>query len=347
MTNFAPSNLTIKTAKSIMEINEQDWDKLSAGKPFQSRRWYQFGERVMNDCEPIYLLAYRGDALIGCAALWKIHNEPILTSSRVGSALLQLILRRWPLLICRSPLSSTAGLILPPDEPLRSETLKALSETALNVSRQNQGLALIFDFLSKRESHNWQSGFSQMQIPGPGTIMRNRWRSLEEYLSDGNKKDRQHYKRTLREAEKLGIKIEKYNKVPDVNVALELIENVDRRYKNAPNPWMRSLLENLEMANGVWLEARQNEKLVGCGALFEDNHTQLTVALGLAENIPYVYLLLAYASLEEAFRKNVHALRWGSGAYDVKQNLGFVLEENNYIILAGMNALLNWMTRFT
>ena len=338
------SNLTIKTAQSINEINPQTWDKLSAGNPFQSHRWYQFGERVMHDCPPTYLLAYHEDELIGRAALWEIKNEPLPISPGIGRTLTESTLRRRPLLICRSPLSSTGGLILP-EGALREETLNALSTAALNISRQNHCLALVFDFLNKAECESWQAEFTPVQLSDPGTVMPSHWNSLEAYLDDGNKKDRQHYKRTAREAEKLGITIEKHNKVSDVNAALKLIRNVEQHYKNSPNPWMQALLENLEMAQGTWLEARQNGTLVGCGALFEDNQTQLTTALGLADNIPYVYLLLTYASLEDAFRKNVTSLRWGSGAYDVKKKLGFTLEDNNYIVVSSTSLIIRTLIR--
>ena len=204
----------------------------------------------------------------------------------------------------------------------------------------------MFDFLSKQESENWRKGFTSIKMQDPGTLMENRWHSMDEYLADGNKKDRQHYKRTLREAEKLGITVERHAKVEDVESALKLIDNVDKRYGNPPNPWMRPMLKNLEMIDGVWLEARQHGKLVGCGALLLDNETQLTTALGLAEDVPYAYLMLGYASLEEAFTRKVRALRWGSGAYEVKQNLGFTPEDNNYITLAGTNLLTKAAARF-
>jgi hypothetical protein len=328
VTSSSPSNLTIRTASGINAIAPRVWDELSAGRPFQSHRWYQFGERVMQDCEPIYLLAYQSDALIGRASLWVIRNEPLPIGPGVGRAIFQAILRRWPLLICRSPLSNATGLILPP-EPLRGETLQALCQVALTVSRQRRCLALVFDFLSKEDCQQWPDGFTSVTVSDPGTILQNRWQNLEAYLADGNKKDRQHYKRTLREAEKLGTTIEKNDLVRDIPAALELIRNVDRHYNNEPNPWMRGLLENIQAANGTWLEARQHGTLVGCGALFEDNGAQLTTALGLAENVPYVYLLLTYASLEDAFHKQVRLLRWGSGTYDVKRNLGFEMELNN------------------
>lgn len=322
------TSLTVKIAHSIHEVNERDWDELSAGRPFQSHRWYAFGESVMNDCTPLYLLTYQGDKLVGRASLWKIHNEPLPTPPGLGRAILQAILRRWPLLICRSPLSNTSGLIVPP-EPLRNEVLRIISDAALELSKQEHCLALMFDFLSTHESKTWLAGYAPIGVPDPGTVMQNRWRTLDEYLADGNKKDRQHYKRTLREAEKLGIIVERHARVQDVDAALTLIYNMDKRYGNAPNPWMRPLLEKLEAADGLWLEARQHGKLVGCGALLVDNESQLTTALGLTEDLPYVYLTLAYACLEEAFAREVRTLRWGSGAYDLKQQLGFEMEDNN------------------
>ena len=141
--------------------------------PFQSHRWYAFGERVMSDCQPFYVLAYEGSRL-------------------------EAILRRYPLLVCRSPLSNTSGLLLPPS-PLRDEALHAIGRQALHIGKQAQSLALMFDFLSKPESENWQNGFVSIKMQNPGTVMQSRWRSLDEYLQEGGKKDRQHYKRTLRE----------------------------------------------------------------------------------------------------------------------------------------------------
>ena len=61
-------NLSIKTASSIHEIDPKAWDHLSDGRPFQSYRWYAYGECVMRDCPPVYLLAYNGDELIARAA---------------------------------------------------------------------------------------------------------------------------------------------------------------------------------------------------------------------------------------------------------------------------------------
>jgi hypothetical protein len=344
VTSSTSLNLTIHIAHSIHEIAPSQWDGLSAGLPFQSHRWYQFGERVMRDCEPVYLLAYQGEKMIGRASLWVIRDEPLPIGPGTGRAILKAILRRWPLLVCRSPLANASGLVLPPS-PSRDEALQALTQSALEVSRQKRCSFLLFDFVSKETSEGWPNNFVPVTVSEPGTILQNRWQSLEEYLAEGNKKDRQHYKRTLHETGKLGITMERHTRVPDVTAALDLIHKVDRHYRNETNPWTRGLLENLDTVNGTWLEARQNGKLVGCGASFDDNGAQLTTALGLEENVPYVYLLLTYASLAEAFSKHIRLLRWGSGAYDVKRQLGFELEDNGCIVVSSNSPLLKFLVQ--
>ena len=70
--------------KSILEIPPETWDQIAAGRGFQSHRWYTFGERVMQDSPPTYILASDGDKPIAGAALFQIKNEPL--PSAEGSA---------------------------------------------------------------------------------------------------------------------------------------------------------------------------------------------------------------------------------------------------------------------
>ena len=111
------------------------------------------------------------------------------------------------------------------------------------------------------------------------------------------------------------------------------------------NPWARAMLENMEMASGVFLTATIGEKLVGCGLLLEDNAAQMTSILGLADDVPYVYFMLVYESLKIAFEHNVRWLRWGSGAYDVKERLGFSRENNGWVVVGAANPLFNRLLR--
>ena len=338
------TGLQVRTFFSIKEIDARAWDRLSGQLPFQSYNWYTFGERVLFDCLPVYLLVYEENNLVARASMWLIQNEPLPKMPRPVKWIIAALLKRWPLLICRSPLANTSGIIV--EDNLRREAILAtLTQAALEQARQRKASIVLFDFLTESEMKEWPLNFVKLKMPSAGTIMRNRWQSLEEFLADGNKKDRQHYKRTLRETDKLGIHLTQHKAVTDIDEALALIRNMENRYSSSHNPWMRAMLENIGMINGTWLEAHINQRLVGCGLILEDQNVQLTTGLGLADNIPYVYFLLIYASLEAAFTKRVDLLRWGSGAYEVKQRLGFELEQNNNSALFGTNQLTRLLTK--
>jgi hypothetical protein len=110
-----------------------------------------------------------------------------------------------------------------------------------------------------------------------------------------------------------------------------------------PNPWARKMLEHMEAADGSFLTATMKGQLVGCGLLLEDNNSQMTSILGRAQGVPYVYFMLVYESLKMAFEHKVRLLRWGSGADEVKQRLGFSFEDNGYLSFAAVNPLLQKM----
>ena len=338
------TSFEVRTFYRISDIDARSWDQLSGQSPFQSYRWFTFGERVMSDCPPVYLLVYDNNLLIARAAFWLVRNEPLPQMPAPVKALVRTLLKRWPLLICRSPMANTSGLIM--RDGLQSETvLDRISQAAISEAGKKNASVVLFDFLDESNTQGWPSNFVTLKMPSPGTILKNRWQSLEDFLADGNKKDRQHYKRSLREAEKLGIRLTQHKSIPDVEGALALIRKVEHRYSSSPNPWLANMLKNIEMVDGIWLEAHIDEKLVGCGLIVNDSNVQMTTALGLADNIPYVYFLLIYASLESAFKKKIQWLRWGTGAYEVKQRLGFELEQNNHSVLAGTNQLTRFLSR--
>jgi hypothetical protein len=60
--------------------------------------------------------------------------------------------------------------------------------------------------------------------------------------------------------------------------------------------------------------------------------------------------MLIYESLKLAFEHQIRLLRWGSGAYEVKQRLGFQKEDNSSILLATLNPFMQkigqWLGRF-
>ncbi len=339
------SNLSIKTVSTIHEIDPAAWDHLSNGRPFQSHRWYVYGERVMADCPPLYLLAYDREYLVARASLWLVRNEPLPKMLGPMRKIAQPILTRWPLLICRSPLAYTSGLALP-DNTMRTEILPLIAKAALDTANEHGGSFIVFDYLKKADTNGWPDFFSVMPTSDPGTMMENCWASMDEYFASGGKKDRQHYKRVLREAGKLGIQMHRHLQVKNIEQVLPLIRNVETNHGALPNPWARQMLEHMKIVGGSFLTATIGDQLVGCGLLLEDNNSQMTSILGLAEDIPYVYFTLVYESLKIAFEHNVRLLRWGSGAYDMKQRLGFSLEDNGSISFAAVNPFLQKVIRW-
>lgn len=327
------SKLEVKTYKSIQEIDPTTWDGIVAGRGFQSHKWYTFGERAMADCPPTYLIAWDGEKAVASAALFKVHNEP-LPLPKVARRFMASVLKRRPLLVCRSPLADTSAMLLP-GEPERDEALDVLTQAAQEEFKKQRCSFLVFDYLlTEQLKYPWPAGYEPITVSEPGTYMPMEWESFEAYLDAGNKKDRQHYKKTLREAENNGIVLSRHTSVSDVDTALKLIEDVSIWHGSAPNPWTRGLLENFSMIDGTWLEIHREDKLVGCGAVVRDNRFQLCTSLGLEDDIPGGYFLLLYAALEEAFLHDVRLVRFGSGAYDVKRRLGLHLENTNHAMIS-------------
>jgi hypothetical protein len=106
------------------------------------------------------------------------------------------------------------------------------------------------------------------------------------------------------------------------------------------------MLEHMQMVNGSFLAATIQGQLVGCGLLLEDNNSQMTSLLGRVEGIPYVYFMLVYESLKMAFEHKVLLLRWGSGADEVKQRLGFTSEDNGHMAFTAVNPFLQKILRW-
>jgi hypothetical protein len=334
------ANLNVQIFKSIHEIDPEIWDRIVAERGFQSHRWYQFGERAMADAPATYLVAQDGETPIASAALFKVHNEP-LPLPKVARRFMSSVLKRRPLLVCRSPIADTSGLLLP-GEPLRDELLPVLAQAARNEFKKQRCSFLVFDFLLTEQLRypSWPAGFEPITVSEPGTYMPIEWESFEVYLKSGNEKDRQNYERSLQAAQENGLSLTKHQSVPNVDMALTLVQNVSIWHGSAQNPWTRGLLENFSMIDGTWLELLKDGQLVGCVAVLRDNRFQFVTALGMEDDVPGGYFLLLYAALQEAFEHNIRLVRFGSGAYDVKRSLGLHLEDTNHamVTMAGVTS---------
>jgi predicted N-acyltransferase len=332
------ADFDVQVANSLAAIDADAWDYLSGDRVFQSYRWYRFGERIMSDSIPCYIFVVWQGKMIARATFWVVRNEPIPIDWAPARHAAVAIFRRWPLFICRSPVANTPGLILPP-APLRGPALAALVGAATREAKKYGASFLLFDFLTKEQasSQDWPKPFSSYSFSDPGTRMEIEWSSFDQYLASLSPKARKHYRQRNREAERLGIKISRHDSVENVEEALPLIEDVERRHHSTPNPWTRPMLENLHLVGGAWLTARLDGRIVGCELILEDNRVLMVTSLGLASRTSHVYHLLGYADIRYAIEKGAHMLRWGSGSYDTKRRLGFRLEDNQQVVFSGLS----------
>lgn len=337
MTKSSAPHFDIQIAHSVAEIAPEVWDTLSGEAHFQSHRWYRFGELVMAGCRPTYLTLLDDGQPAARAALWLVRDEPLPISSAPVRNLVQGYLRRRPLMICRSPLSSMPGLLLPL-QSCGEPAANALVTAARQHARTAGASFLVFDFLTPELRSVSRNGLALTEVSGPGTVMELPPLSFDEFIARLCKDGRNHYRRTLRHAQELGITITRHRRVERNSEALALIRNVERRFGAAPNPWMSGIMEHLEFVDGIWLAATIGDRLVGCGVSFVDNGGQVVAALGLADDVPYVYFALGYEAIRVAIDSGARTLYWGSGAYDVKQRLGFSVYPNNLVAFAGLGA---------
>lgn len=338
----------VEIVHNVDEIGRARWDKLAADTPFAGYRWYRFGEAVMAEETPIYIILSHAGEPVARATFWITRREPLPISSKPMRRAANAVMQRWPLMLCRSPLSNTSGLILP-DPPLRNAALQSLIRIARQQARQHRVSFLIFDFLEppQLEAPAWPDGFAMVDVPDPGTRLRiEEWPDFESYLQHLSSKTRKNYRRNCRQAADLGVEIRQHESVPPeaIDDAVALIRNVEANYDATPNPWMRGMLAHAGMVDSVWLAAEIAGRLVGCELMLGDGGMWMVTALGRDYEIPYVYFVLGYADIERAIQEKGRVLRWGSGAYDTKRRLGFEHVLNNHMKVTANNPALRWLT---
>lgn len=329
------TEFSLRILRRVDEIEPAAWDVLSGGRPFQSHRWYAYGERVMADCPAFYALVMKNGAAIARATFFLIRNEPLPLPAPLRWPF-QALFRYRPLLICRSPLSSTGGLVLP-EPPLREGALRILVDAARQLAKEHRASFVMFDFLEEAQIRweGWPADFLPVAVPQPGTKMEIRWPTFEAYLAQLSPKARKHYRQYQRAAERMNLRLTFHERVTDLDAALRLMRAVERRHHAAPNPWARRMLEEAWRVEGRWLAAYVQGRLAGCELILSDSDAQMVTALGLDGKTPNVYFLLGYADIRYAIERGARLLRWGSGAYEVKRRLGFTLETNNHAMIMG------------
>lgn len=336
--------LDVQVAHSVTEVGQAAWDCLGGGRPFASYRWYRFGERALADVLPIYIILSRKGEPVARATFWLARQEPLPVSSRPVRRFIDALIRRWPLLICRAPLTSVSGLVLP-ETPLRDTALRTIAQVAQDQARQHRASFVIFDYLPGLET-GWPETFSSVKLSEPGTCLPIAWPDLTSYLKHLSKSTQRDYRRKCGRAADLGLQVTSHQAVTVNGEVMALIRNVERHHHTAPNPWVQAILENAGMVDATWLTATLEDRLVGCGVVLSDANAGVATLLGLDYQVQYIYFQVLYAAIRCAIEKGLQALRGGSGAYEIKQRMGFQLEDNNRVAFAANNRTMQWLGRW-
>jgi predicted N-acyltransferase len=341
------TDFDVQIAHSAAEIGQEAWDGLAGDRPFASYRWYQFGEAVLADNVPVYIVLSLAGERVALATFWLRRREQLPISSRATRWLIESILRRRPLLTCRSPMVESAGLILPEEPELRAAALDAIAWIALEQARQHGASFLMSDFLEKHEVEHagWPSAFVPFEMADPGTRLHVEWDDFDSYVAHLHKSQRRHYRQETRRAREMNLEITRHRQVDRVDEAVALSRNVERKHGSPPYPWMRQMFERVDMIDGVWLAAEIDGRLVGSELLLRDQGTWCAKGLGLDYDVSDVYFVLGYANIRCAIEEGALSLRWGSGAYHTKKRLGFQLESNNHAVFASTSHLLQAIAR--
>lgn len=337
----------VRVAHSVEEVGQSEWDRLGKNQPFASYRWYRFGEAVFAGDVPVYVTLYQAGEPVARATFWLKRHESLPTTSRTVRFLVGRVLRRRPLLACRSPLSGTTGLILPAP-PYREAALQSILLSAQELARQYQASFLLFDYIeaAQMDWSGWPERYVRMPDTSPGTRLAITWEDFDAYLAQFGKKRRYNIRRNYRLVAEAGIVVRQYPAVTDLDKAMELHRNVNMRYKVPTDRSMRLAMTHAEMVDAVWLAAEQEGRLVGCELMLGDRGTWLVTGLGLDHGISNVYFVLGYEDIRYAIEHRARALRWGSETYDVKGRLGFEPEGYNNLIFASRWALLQSFGRW-
>jgi predicted N-acyltransferase len=320
--------MTLETrfTNNIEEIGEAAWDALSAGRPFQSYSWYRFGEKVMAGAKPTHVILSENGQAIARASFWRVSNDPTVPDS------MQVLFKRWPLLVCRAPLFIAPGWIIP--DPFPDGMLEEIVRTGRRLRRKEKCSLLLFDGLSPTTARAVPRSIAY-SFGSPGTILDIRgMQNFDQYVANLSYSVRKDLRRHLRKIEECGIVVTRHRTVPNLDEAERLYRTFEASKGSTRIPWVRAVLQNLEMANGTWLATHVRGQLVGWAATVEDCHAQYGIAIGFDRNIPYVYFALLCEAIRLGFEHGLHSLYWGNGTYEVKKRLGCSTFENDSLAVA-------------
>jgi predicted N-acyltransferase len=339
----------IKLAYKIDDINEAEWNELSAGEPFGDLRWTRFAMQANPAFQPYFVLLYKGDKLVGraTAAFNKQHGMSI--PSPVKRMMVDSLLTRFPLLQCQAApvnLTSMSGLILPSGG--EAEAMRCITAALYEIARTRATSFVAIGWLTEGQHQAIeQTGLYHTQAHN-NTVLVNRWANFDEYIQTLGKTARKDYRQHSNHARKMNIRIEETRQFSQYADQFQrLMANVDDHYHNTgsaiPDGRFFELAERELAENGVMLLAWVGDTLAGFGYLLHDQGVLKPSLLGKDYRYKYVYFEIFYAMLRYGIDNGFRLIRGGvGGAYQFKRSLGFE-NQTTYTAYTSPSPLFQWM----
>lgn len=338
--------MAVEAYASLSAAGQQHWGNWSPGAPFTSFQWAEFGEQVYRG-EQHYLHVIQEGNRVAAAVSSVRRNEPLPINQPLLRKLLGLWIMKRPLLTCQIPVASVSGLMLDRAGTSRQPFHQALTTALIERLIEQKGSFLLFPYLSEQMAmqEGWGQEFFTVTLP-PGTFLPIRWANFDQYLAGLKPSARKDYRLHLNRAARLGLSTHIRPEPPEKKLALRLIRNVEIKHSTAPNPYAGSLMDEAASVDGKWLVVEQEDRMVGCGLILEDNNDIMLTLLGLENGVQQVYFSLMYGAIRYAIENGLSGLHGGGGAYYFKSRLGYTLMKNNYIKVYAANRVLSHLGRY-
>jgi hypothetical protein len=342
-------NYDLQIAHSVEEIGEEAWDSLSEDRVFSSYKWYAFGEKVLVNCPPTYILLSRGGRPAARATFWLKRQEWLPITSKPARFGAERLLERWPLFTCEAPLISISGLLLPETDD-QTVLLEKIALTARELAKQTHAIGTIFSYIPANEARQaaWPKSYSPISYSDAETSLELDWVDFESYIKHLAKSTRRNIKLHNKAADELAIAIKTHSSVTALDEAINLIQNVETHHKVGHRPWTRAMLQNAGMVESQWISAWCGDHLAGCCSIFGDGTARTATLLGLDYSYSqwiHVYYQLIYAVVRCAIESGCKLLYGGGGAYELKRRLGFRRLPDDYLMIEATGRLMDGLLK--
>ena len=208
--------LSIQIEDSIKKINQEEWDRMFAGKGIMDWKGQSFLEKVFTDNEkPEHNWQFRyliirdksGDPVLASSlslALWKDDLlAPALTSMKVEEqrkAMGEYYLTS-PVLSTGSIFTEGDHLFLNDSHPEKSEALKLFIERIESLDHQsfNSSMIVLRDFPAENAFNEFfhERGFIKVNMPESCIYKNFEWSTHEEFLDSLSRRSRRHFQKDI------------------------------------------------------------------------------------------------------------------------------------------------------